>query len=95
MGKDDSSHSLEEREKDQWPSFQEEDDTKNFLPSPRRNVEDFTIYEEGIAVEAKLDGIFVVMYITAQQSSNHSIIKSRSPPTVNQITEALENLARI
>jgi len=95
MGKDDSSHSLvEEREKDQWPSFQEEDDTKNFLPSPRRNVEDFA-YMRRVSLSRPSSTASSSSCTLLHNNHPNSIIKSRSPPTVNQITEALENLARI
>ena len=94
MGND-SSHSLEEREEDQWPSFQEEDDTKNFLPSPRHNVEDFA-YMRRVSL-SRPSSTTSSSSCTLSLNNNHpnSIIKSRSPPTVNQITEALESLARI
>ena len=95
MGKDDSSHSLEEREKDQWPSFQKEDDTKNFLPSPRRNVEDFTYMRRVSLSRPSSTASSSSCTLLHNNHPNNSIIKSRSPPTVNQITEALENLARI
>jgi len=94
MGKDDSSHSLEEREEDQWPSFQEEDDTKNFLPSPRRNVEDFT-YTRRVSLSRPSSTASSSSCTLLHNNHPNSIIKSRSPPTVNQITEALESLARI
>ena len=94
MGKDDSSHSLEEREEDQWPSFQEEDDTKNFLPSPRRNVEDFT-YMRRVSLSRPSSTASSSSCTLLHNNHPNSIIKSRSPPTVNQITEALESLARI
>eukprot|EP01083_Nonionella_stella_P034845 95266_1 len=92
MGNDSSSHSLEEREV-QWPRFQEEDeDTKDFLPSPRRNVENFA-YTRRVSLSRPSSS-------TSSSSctllhNNPNSIKSRSPPTVNQITEALETLARI
>ena len=95
MGKDDSSHSLEEKdEEDQWPSFQEEDDTKNFLPSPRRNVEDFA-YMRRVSLSRPSSTASSSSCTLLHNNHPNSIIKSRSPPTVNQITEALENLARI
>ena len=94
MGKDDSSHSLEEREEDQWPSFQEEVDTKNFLPSPRRNVEDFA-YMRRVSLSRPSSTASSSSCTLLHNNHPNSIIKSRSPPTVNQIAEALESLARI
>lgn len=93
MGND-STHSLEEREV-QWPRFQEEEeDTKDFLPSPRRKVENSPTLAYMRRVSLSMPSSTTSSSSTLLHNNPNSI-KSRSPPTVNQITEALETLARI